>query len=79
MKNNISTTLFRFSSLRAPQKITPVKASLQFVSELDSLQTRLFYTTVENRPPGTSKADALHLAARDFEKMHSQLLDKLEH
>ena len=69
MENSITNTLFRFVSLRAPEKIKKTIASLQFVSELPQLQTGIFFDAVENRPPGTTKSEALLAAAEEFESL----------
>lgn len=66
MGNSITNTLFRFVTLRAPEKIQKSLAELQFASESVKLQTGKFFDAVNNRPLGTLKAEALANAAIEY-------------
>lgn len=67
MENSISNTLFRFVTFRAPEKIQPSLADFVSVSERVNLRSGIFYEKVNNRPPSTTKSEALAEAAREFE------------
>lgn len=66
MENSITTTLFRFVSLRSPELIERPTRGLLYVSELQQLHSGIFFDAVNTRPPGTSKSEAMAAAAEEF-------------
>ncbi|HEX8377662.1 MAG TPA: hypothetical protein VF602_07575 [Pedobacter sp.] len=72
MKNEISSTLFRFVSLRSPDLVQPNTRNDSFVSLPANLHTGVFFDAVNNRPVGTSKAQALITAAKNFTAFKSE-------
>lgn len=65
-------TLFRFVSLRNPERIERTVKDIKFISQPETLQTGVFYDAIQNRPPEMSKKEALLDAASTFNGLESE-------
>jgi hypothetical protein len=66
MKDQISQTLFRFTSLRSPELSDETNKQLRFIFISESGREGTFYDAVAGREPSTSKWQALQNTAKDF-------------
>uniref|UniRef100_UPI00404A1AB3 hypothetical protein n=1 Tax=Flavobacterium sp. TaxID=239 RepID=UPI00404A1AB3 len=67
MKNKISSTLFRFKSLRSPQKPEEHESSATSIKIESALETGLFFDAIINMNPSATKREALMAASTIFE------------
>ncbi|WP_053002243.1 hypothetical protein [Kordia jejudonensis] len=66
MKDQISQTLFRFTSLRSPDLSKEKNKELRFIFPSEAAKNDDFYDSMENRPPEVSKWQQLQNIAKDF-------------
>lgn len=66
MSNEIASTLFRFVNLRSPEPPKEAVKGIKYVLQPAAQQTGHFYTAVNGRATGVSKAKAMSVAAGTF-------------
>ena len=78
MKDQISQTLFRFTSLRSPDLSEEKNKELRFISPSEAAKGAVFYDAMSDRESGVSKWQALQTAATDLRALTKEEVKNLD-